>query len=575
MFNNFKQLWEILTPLDKRKFLIVLIFTIIMACIETAGVLSIMPFLVVLASPEIIDTNKTIHYLYTFWSANDYKDFVVKSGLISMGVVLFSAGFKIVNQYALSRFSSLQRHYLATRLLAIYLKQNYEFFIQKNSAELAKNILSEVDQLINSVVQPILQIISYALVLFAMVIIIFIYHPMMALIIAISLGSMYIIIFTLVKKLLNRIGLEFQAANKERYKSCQEVLGGIKDVKINNAGQSYLDQFNKHSRVYARHLATSDTVSQVPLHFVEAVGYCSIIALAMILVIMSNSIETILPVLGLYGFAAYRMLPAAQNIYRAVAKMKFASKAFEKIHSDLQLESHITRPLLRSDKIKFEHTIELRNVSYAYPSYPDKPIIDQFNLIIPKNSSLGIIGRSGSGKSTLMDILLGLLHPQQGQLLIDGIEITAENAWEWQRNVGYVPQFIYLADSTVAENIAFGVEKDKVDMRAVVKAAQAAQIDDFIVNHLKEGYETTIGERGIMLSGGQRQRIGLARALYKEPDVIFMDEATSALDIETEKAVNDAIKNLSGQKTIMIIAHREVSLKNCDHLIELTGNSKK
>lgn len=573
MLDNLQQLWQILSSLDKRKFLIVLIFTIVMACIESAGVLSIMPFLAVLANPDIVNTNKTIHNIYILFSVSNYKEFIIRLGLASMGIVLFSAGFKVVNQYVLSRFSSLQRHYLATRLLAIYLKQDYEFFIHKNSSELSKNILSEVDQLINSIIQPILQIISYGLVLLAMVVIIFIYHPIMAVIVSCALGGMYFLIYSTAKKLLAKIGQEFQLANKERYKACQEVFSGIKDVKINNAGSHYLESFSYQSRLYARHLATNDTVSHVPLHIVEAVGYCSLIILSMSLVMLSNSIETILPILGLYGFAAYRMLPATQNIYRAVAKMKFASKAFEKIRLDLQLDDYSNENLVSEKRIIFEHSIELRNVSYAYPSCLDQPILHEFNLNIPKNTSLGIIGRSGSGKSTLMDVLLGLLHPQQGQLLIDGIEITATNASQWQQYIGYVPQFIYLADSTVAENIAFGVEKSKIDMNAVFAAANAAQIHNFIIDFLKNGYETKIGERGIMLSGGQRQRIGIARALYKNPEIIFMDEATSALDNETEQAVTEAIQNLDGKKTMVIIAHRESVVARCDRLLNLENIS--
>src|SRR5690606_13257343 len=218
---------------------------------------------------------------------------------------------------------------------------------------------------------------------------------------------------------------------------------------------------------------------------------------------------------------------------------------------------------------------ELRNISYAYPAYPDKNVLKDFRLVIPYKCSVGIVGKSGSGKSTLMDILLGLLQPQQGELLIDGVVINKSNVHLWQRLVGYIPQFIYLADDTVAQNIAFGIPKDDIDMNAVVSAAKAAQIHDFIVNHLKDGYNTLVGERGVMLSGGQRQRVGIARALYKDPQVLFMDEATSALAVETEKAVNEAINALSGKKTMIIIAHRESAVAQCDRILNLSEESIK
>ncbi|MCJ8161414.1 ABC transporter ATP-binding protein [Acinetobacter zhairhuonensis] len=567
-----RNLWEIFTPLDKRKFIIVLIFTVIMACIETAGVLSIMPFLAVISNPEIINTNKTIHNFYMTFKSNNFKEFVIQLGVMSMAVVLLSSGFKVINQYVLSRFLSLQRHYFSTRLLKIYLMQDYDFFLQKNSSELSKNILSEVDQLVNNVIQPILQIISYGLVLFAMVLVIFIYHPIMAIGVVCSLSIIYTIIFINIRKLLERIGREFQYANKERYRVCQEVLSGIKDVKINNAIKNYLQYFNNQSRVYAKNLATNNTVSQVPLYIVETIGYCSLIVLAITLVMLSNKIEIVLPVLGLYGFAAYRMLPAAQNIYRAVAKMKFVSIVFEKIHNDLRLKVVDEDVLEDKDSnklVNFKECIELRNVHYAYPSSLDKPVLDRFNLIIKKAMSIGVVGRSGSGKSTLMDILLGLLKPQSGELLIDGVEINENNVSDWQNKIGYVPQFIYLSDSSVEENIAFGVEKNQIDKQAVIKAAKIANIDDFINEELIDGYETKIGERGVRLSGGQRQRIGIARALYKNPDVIFMDEATSALDKETELSVYMDILKYTGEKTIIIITHSENISEFCDEIIKL------
>lgn len=311
-------------------------------------------------------------------------------------------------------------------------------------------------------------------------------------------------------------------------------------------------------------------MGNVPLLLVEAMGYCAIIGLAIGLVLNNQNISTILPSLGLFGFAAYRMLPAAQNIYRAISSMRFSLDSANKILDDLYLPTQLDQKQ-NYPQLSFKDRIELRNVSYAYPSDPNKNILENVSLVIPCKSSIGIIGKSGSGKSTLMDILLGLLEPQQGELLVDGIVINKNNVHSWQNLVGYIPQFIYLADDTVAQNIAFGVPKENIDMDAVIKAAKAAQIHEFIVNNLKDGYDTFVGERGVMLSGGQRQRIGIARALYKDPQVLFMDEATSALDTETEQAVNEAIQGLTGTKTMVIIAHRLTSIEHCSFKINLGG----
>ena len=476
-----------------------------------------------------------------------------------------------MTQYAVNRFASLQRHYFSTRLLKTYLQQNYEFFIQRNSATLAKNILSEVDQLIWTMILPALTLMSYGVVLLSMVGILLLYDPLMAIATAFVLGLFYASIYMLVRKKLTQIGQEFTQANKERYQTCQEALAGIKDVMINNAEHGYIKQFEESSRVFARHIATRETLGQVPLNVIETVGYGCLIGLAMLLVVSGKEVSHILPVLGLYGFAAYRMLPAAQNMYRAISQIKFSEQILSVLKPEFALEkdelTHIEKD--STQYLKFENSIRLEDISFAYPNRMESSILNNFSLEVKKNASLGIIGKSGSGKSTLMDIMLGLLFPQQGKVYIDAVELTADNITQWRDLVGYVPQNIYLADKSIAENIAFGVAKIDIDLKRVEFVARQAQIDDFIQSQLPLGYQTLVGERGVMLSGGQRQRIGIARALYKNPQVLFMDEATSALDTETEQAVNEAIQNLNGKMTMVIIAHRESAVAQCNQILKL------
>ncbi|OTG63734.1 ABC transporter ATP-binding protein [Acinetobacter sp. ANC 3903] len=570
MFSSLKQLWQILSPLDKRKVIYVLILVIGMAFIESAGVISIMPFLAVLSNPEVVESNHYLKLLYGFTGALNKQNFILYLGFLSLTIVIFSTVFKIVTQYAVNRFASLQRHYFSTRLLKIYLQQNYEFFIQRNSATLVKNILSEVDQLIWAMILPALTLMSYGIVLLSMVGILLLYDPLMAVATAFVLCVFYITIYMLVRKKLTQIGQEFTQANKERYQTCQEALAGIKDVMINNAKHGYIEQFEQSSLVFARHIATRDTLGQVPLNIIETVGYGCLIGLAMILVVSGKDVSHILPVLGLYGFAAYRMLPAAQNIYRSISQIKFSQQVLAILQPEFALEEHKHAIPLKSNlqKLSFEHSICLNNIGFAYPNRLDQLVLKDMNLSIPKNSSLGIVGKSGSGKSTLMDMMLGLLQPQQGQILIDGVALTEHNIMAWRDLVGYVPQSIYLVDKTIAENIAFGVPSAQIDFKQVEFVAKQAQIHDFIKNQLPLGYDTLVGERGVMLSGGQRQRIGIARALYKKPQVLFMDEATSALDTETEQAVNEAIRRLNGKMTIVIITHRESAVAGCDWFID-------
>ena len=571
MLSSLKQLWQILSPLDKRKVIYVFILVMGMAFIESAGVISIMPFLAVLSNPNVVESNSYLNQLYDFTGAANKQNFILYLGFLSLFIVVCSTIFKIVTQYAVNRFASLQRHYFSTRLLKTYLQQNYEFFIQRNSATLAKNILSEVDQLIWTMILPALTLMSYGVVLLSMVGILLLYDPLMAIATAFVLGLFYASIYMLVRKKLTQIGQEFTQANKERYQTCQEALAGIKDVMINNAEHGYIKQFEESSRVFARHIATCETLGQVPLNVIETVGYGCLIGLAMLLVVSGKEVSHILPVLGLYGFAAYRMLPAAQNMYRAISQIKFSEQVLSVLKPEFALEKDELKHIEKDSTqyLKFEHSIRLENISFAYPNRMESPILNNFSLEVKKNASLGIVGKSGSGKSTLMDIMLGLLFPQRGKVYIDDVELTANNITQWRDLVGYVPQNIYLADKSIAENIAFGVAKIDIDLKRVEFVAKQAQIDDFIQSQLPLGYHTLVGERGVMLSGGQRQRIGIARALYKNPQVLFMDEATSALDTETEQTVNEAIQSLNGKMTMVIIAHRESAVANCDQIIAI------
>lgn len=542
-----------------------------MAFIESAGVISIMPFLAVLSNPGVVESNHYLKLLYGFTETPNKQSFILYLGFLSLFIVICSTVFKIVTLYVVNRFSSLQRHYFSTRLLKIYLQQNYEFFIQRNSSTLVKNILSEADQLIWTMVLPALTLMSYGIVLLSMVGILLLYDPLMAIATALVLGLFYATIYMLVRKILNKIGQEFTQANEERYQTCQEALAGIKDVMINNAKQGYIDQFEQSSRVFARHIATRETLGQVPLNVIETVGYGCLIGLAMILVVSGKDVSHILPVLGLYGFTAYRMLPAAQNIYRSISQIKFSEQILSILKPEFALEKNEDLNIVESinHNLKFKHSIRLENIFFAYPNRIEQPILNKLNIEIRKNTSLGIVGKSGSGKSTLMDIMLGLLQAQKGKVFIDDIELNENNVIEWRNFVGYVPQTIYMADKSIAENIAFGVPKDLINLKQVEFVAKQAQIHNFIKNQLTLGYHTIIGERGVMLSGGQRQRIGIARALYKNPQVLFMDEATSALDTETEKAVNEAIQNLSGKMTMVIIAHRESAVAQCNSILKL------
>lgn len=556
MRQTLHKVWTLFTPPEQRKAIGMLLLIICMAVLETVGVLSITPFLSVLARPGIVQENPWLRSIYERFEFSSLSEFMSALGMVTIAIVVGTSIFKTLTFHYVGRFVHMQRQSLGVRLLSIYLHQPYEFFLTRNSSELAKNVHLEVEQVIFQLLQPLSMLIAQGAVAIAMMILVFTYDPWMATCILATIGALYAFIYILVRKRLARIGKIRIEEDTRRYQSCNEALTGIKDVKVNHAADAYLKIYAKSSHEFSRHSATAETLSQSPLYIVEAVGYSGLIIIALILLWKTGDSTHILPTLGLYGFAAYRLLPAAQIMYRGFARLKFSSASLELIHADLNLKKEGSK-ISDSTFPELKKGILINNVSYAYPLLKNKNIIENINLFIPAKKTTRISGKSGSGKSTLMDIILGLLKPQSGLIQIDDVILSDENTKAWQLSVGYVPQTIYITNTTIAENIAFGISRNNIDMHAVEFAAKMAQIHDFIVSELPEKYNSTLGEQGIRLSGGQRQRIGIARALYKNPSVILFDEATSALDQETEKYLNDALFEISKEKTIIIITHNE------------------
>ena len=567
MTGSLEKIWTILAPGERRTALVMLVLVVLMALVETGGVLSIMPFLAVLGRPGVIHSNALLDAVYTRFGFASSRQFMIALGLTSIAIVIASSLSKMVTQHLLNRYINFLRHSFSSRLLSRYLHQPYEFFLARNTAQLSRNVLSEADQLLANLIQPFSQLVAQGAVVLAMTALIFWYKPVIAVCIVVTVGALYGAIYGLVRKHLVRIGAERQAANGERFQSCSEALGGIKDVKVTHSAAAYQQKFDHASREFSRHLASGETLSQLPLYLVEAAGYSGLIAIALVLMLNRGDIAHVLPALGLYGFASYRMLPAMQVMYRGFAKLKFSTATLDAIHRDLSLREVV--PGAAAQALVPRTEIRLSEIRYAYPSTPDKPVLDGFKLIIPVGTSIGIAGRTGAGKSTVMDILLGLLQPQSGALTVDGVAIDAGNVAAWQRAIGYVPQHIYLADASTKKTLSFGSPPAAVDVPAWGRPTPPAQLHDFIAGELERGYDTKIGDRGIRLSGGQRQRVGIARALYRDPPVLFFDEATSALDTQTEEAVNDAIRALSGAKTIVVIAHKETSLRDCARVVTL------
>jgi ABC-type multidrug transport system fused ATPase/permease subunit len=576
---NYKKALSMLTKKEKKNGIYILMLCIGMALAEAIGVASIMPFLAVLGSPEMINSNPILNLLYTYTAKIGIEspdDFLFILGIFSFIVILVSAAFRTYTQYRTNLYIELLRHNIGMRLLESYLRHPYSFFINTNSDELTKIVLSEVGGLITYVFRPFVNMASYGFVLVAILGLLVIIDPFLAILLGSLLGGLYAIVFVIIKKRIAKLGSTLVSSDKDRYTTCGEIFGGIKELKLLGAEQIYLDRFNNPSRQFSLSQAGYQTMSQVPKYVIEAIAFGGIILLVVALIISNGGLNNsllgqVLPIIGLYAFSAYRIQPALQTVFTGFSALRYGHAIINNIYSELsqnlnnksKLNSKsLDKSFEISDAIKFD------GINYSYNN-SSTYVLEELNLMIECGSSIGIVGSTGSGKTTFVDILLGLLRPTSGNISVDGEFINDEKIIDWQRLLGYVPQEIFLTDSTVAENIAFGIPREQIDQSRVEECARMAQVHNFIIDDLEMKYDSMIGQRGVRISGGQRQRIGIARALYRNPKVLVFDEATSALDALTEKAVMNAIHSLSPQKTLFIIAHRMSTIKACDKIIVL------
>lgn len=569
MWNIFVRTVQLMAPEDRRRGIRLLLMVVLMAMSETFGVTLLLPFFMVLSKPQMIEMQPVVSRIYHALGFTDHHSFLLAFGLLAFGIVVVAAVIRIVTTFSMNYYAQIGGHKLAERLLETYLRQPYVFFLQRHSSELTKKITSDSQMLVFHILQPGMYVIAYSLVVVTMTAIMIALDPVVALIVGGVIGGLYVLIFRSSKKLLARIGREMDAAHNRRFASIEVALGGIKDIKLMGRENVYIDQFRPASLRAALHQATSAAIAESPRYLIEAVAIGGAVSLALMLITTGRGSALILPALSIYALAGYKLIPAAQRVFSGLSNLRVGDAVLNSIHEDLAQTASV-QSIAReaSPPMTPDREIVLENVGFSYPN-ARKPALEGISLKIGVGTSIGLIGGTGAGKTTLVDIILGLLQPSEGQILVDGHPISLDNLQSWQQALGYVPQSIFLADTTVAENIALGVEKEAIDFAKIENCARMAQIHDFIVTDMPDGYETRVGERGVRLSGGQRQRIGIARALYRDPSVLVLDEATSALDTLTEKAVMESVQALSHQKTIIMIAHRLSTVRPCDRIFML------
>ncbi len=559
------KLFGLLTLAERRQALWVLLMIILMALLDAIGVASIMPFMAVVTNPDLVETNILLATLYQSLGSPGIQNFLLILGVLIFIILLFSLSFKALTTYFQLRFTLLREYSLGKRLVEGYLHQPYPWFLTRNSADLGKTVLSEVNTVIYNGMLPAATLIAQSAVAGALLLLLIIINTSLALTVGLILGCAYALIFKFMNRILNRLGQERVDLNSKRFRSVSEAFSAVKEVKVGGLEGAYIKRFSKSAELYAKYQAAAQVIVFLPRFALEAIAFGGLMLMALYLMLQGSSFAEALPIISLYAFAGYRLVPAMQQIYSSLSQLRFIGPAIDLLYSDLK-GFPITSSTMTSDApIIFRESIKLSNISYSYPG-TSRPALDEIDFTISANKVIGLVGASGSGKTTSVDLLMGLLEPEKGALYVDGIGINPTNIRQWQNLIGYVPQQIYLADDTVASNIAFGLVAEDIDLDRVVYAAQIANLHDFVMNDLPMRYDTQVGERGVRLSGGQRQRIGIARALYHNPQVLILDEATSALDNLTELAVMEAINKLRHKMTIILIAHRLSTVRDCDEI---------
>jgi ATP-binding cassette, subfamily B, bacterial PglK len=559
-----RQMLDLMSRGERRRLLFLLPAVTANAIMQVIGIASVMPFLAIVASPEILQTNAYMRWTYETLGFQGTTAFMMFVGLMVLLTLILSNGFAAWTQFRLMRFSWDLNHSLSVRMLQTYLAKPYVFFLNQNTSGLAKNILNEVKHAISGFLVAWMNLISTGIASALILALLIVVNPMLALLTFVFLGGAYGVLFMAVRRGMEAAGRRRSQTDRARYKAASEALVGVKEIKLLGKERPFLKRFIRPSRDYARHMARQQVISSLPRFAFETIAFGGMLLIVLYLMWRNVGLEGVLPMLGVYAFASYRLLPKLQSIFSAMTDIRFNTSAVELLHHDLERGAPPLR-VAREDvePLPFRDRLELRGLSFAYPNARHE-VLESFDLVIRARTSVALVGATGSGKTTTIDLLLGLLTPQTGRLVVDGVTVTDQNLAAWQKNLCYVPQEIYLADDTVAANIAFGVPEGKIDQEAVERAARAANIHDFIVTELDLGYDTEVGERGVRLSGGQRQRLGIARALYNDPDVLILDEATSALDSVTEQSIFHAVNEIGKSKTIVMIAHRLTTVRGCD-----------
>lgn len=570
--SHLRMAWDLLDHKERKQAGLLLLIVLFAAVASAAMVASIIPFLTVLSDPDSIKSDPFLNKINSLFAFETKVDFTLFVGSASFVIILLASLAQIGRAYAISMFATMRVHSIGSRLLASYLHQPYEYFLNEHTGELGAKILSESQQIVDSFFRPVSEIFAAGITVLFILALVAWNHPSLSLGTMLVLTAMYGTAFILSRKRIETLAKLRLRANKSRFKIARESLGGIKAIKVLGNEDHYISKFKKPSEQVARSQAITHIVAEVPNYVLQGLAFGGIILLGLIILVVSGddvdqATSQIIPTAGLFAFAGQRMIPEMQRIYASLTHMRLGKLAVSSIHHDLvqnQPAAHTNGT--DAQALALEKKLSLRAISYRYPNSNNKGL-NEISLDIEAGEKIGFVGPTGAGKSTLADLLLGLISAQSGEFMIDGTRISMSNVRNWQRSIGYVPQSIFLSDGSIYQNVALGLPDDEINKGRVEEACRIASIHEFIMSELPNAYDTLVGEQGVRLSGGQRQRIGIARALYTGASFFVFDEATSALDNTTENDVMSAIETISASSTVILIAHRLTSVKNCDRIV--------
>ncbi|WP_066186710.1 ABC transporter ATP-binding protein [Gracilibacillus timonensis] len=559
---------------EKKRLVLLFFMMVIAALLETIGIGLIVPFVGMVTNPEMIQEQAILAKIYELFSFQTTTAFILFAVILLFIVFVLKNLYLLLFNYAQFRVILNQQVKLSRNLFKAYLTKPYTFHLQRNSADLLRNVNEEVPKVFQGIIMSSFQLFTEILVILCILILLLITAPVATLTAAVLLGGSVVLFFTILRKKISTLGQEQQIVGGKMIKWVNQGLGASKEVKVSGKERFFIDSYAAQSQIKANNSRYMKMLETVPRLFIETMLVSIVLITMLIIVLQGTGTTQLISTMALFAMAAFRLMPSITRVVALITTIRYSQPALNVVYEDLIWHKEETayahqlkQKYKNSGSKTYTDSIQLNNVSFRYPNQT-MDTIKNISLEIPIGQSIAFIGESGSGKTTLVDIILGLFEPANGRVLADGQDIF-EQKHSWQQKIGYIPQTIFLSDDTIRGNVAFGMEREEIDDAMVWQALEQAQLKEY-VETLPNQLETTVGERGLRLSGGQRQRIGIARALYHNPEILFMDEATSALDHETEKDIIKAIDELKGEKTFIIIAHRLSTIENCDIVFEIS-----